>query len=748
MTTKMDNTVSVNEFDGHDLESSRGMEVDIRSLFMLLWRRKMMILGTILIGLSLAAIALSLVTPRYSAKALVLVETSNAQSYPKELEAIFGKAKYDTSVILNEIEIIRSRNLARKIVLEHNLLADPELNPKFKDFQGQRTARGSAFKNVNVSTLEMDAEGQNLIRDDLEIVVSKFLNNLVVRSVPGSHAIYVEYLSRFPDHAAFVSNAVVDGYVQQRLEDKFSATQKLAVWLDKRLTDLRAQVRNAEEAVVSYKNKHGILQGTRNIVSAEQLSDINQQLVDAKGQKAAAEATLQQIQHLSNNVSKIETIPEIFNSETIRRLKLLEGEQSARLSELSIRYGPKHPSIVKVTSELSSTRKQIRGEILQTSESLKKGLDLATARVEALEGGLKEASGENFEDADAMVGLRALQREADSTRLIFDTFLATYKRSDDQDELQDPEARVISYAVVPHKPSYPNTLLILSLSSAVSLFFGLALALLIEKLDNTYRSASQLEQAFGIPCYGLIPLVEGKLSQKAVANYVVSKPSSIITESVKTLRTVLKLRNKGEKTKVLTITSSFPGEGKTTLSIWMARLAAKSGEKVILIDGDLRRPNVHRSLGMSNDVSLVDYLTGQKELDETIKRDESTGLDVIMGASVPNSALDLVSSDKMHKLVEGLKQSYDLVIIDTLACLAVSDAHVLTTLSDFTLYAVGWDQTPREVVMSGIKQFADTREGQMAFVLSNVDVTLHSKYGYGDSVYYYGRHKEYYNSSS
>ena len=198
------------------------------------------------------------------------------------------------------------------------------------------------------------------------------------------------------------------------------------------------------------------------------------------------------------------------------------------------------------------------------------------------------------------------------------------------------------------------------------------------------------------------------------------------------------------ESKIITITSSFPGEGKTTLAVWLGRLAAKSGEKILVIDGDLRRPNVHRCVDMKNDISLVDYLTDQNELDEVIRKDDATGLHVILGSSVPNSALDLIGSDKMEKLVTSLRRVYDLVIIDTPACLAVSDASVMATYCDAMLYAISWDETPREVVTSGVRQFIDTGYKDVAFVMTNVDVKRHVQYAYGDSAYYYGRYQGYY----
>lgn len=229
-------------------------------------------------------------------------------------------------------------------------------------------------------------------------------------------------------------------------------------------------------------------------------------------------------------------------------------------------------------------------------------------------------------------------------------------------------------------------------------------------------------------------MIAANTKKPDTAAYAVRNPTSIVAEAVRALRQ--------KKPKVVTVTSSFPGEGKTTLSLWMARLAAKSGERVILVDTDLRRPNVHKSIGQSNEHSIVEYLTDKKPLEQIIHKDKLSGADMIYARSVPASALDLVGSAKMDALIERLREDYDLVILDTPACLAVSDARLMASISDQTLYAVSWNTTPREAVAAGVKQFTDMRYEPLAFVLTNVDVKKHVRYGYGDTVYYYGRYED------
>ncbi len=782
MTENMEHSQKTQSNRGSINLGGEEIEVDIRDLLLMLWRRKMVILSALLIGLSLATILITFMKPLYSARSLLLVENSPEQKLSQELGAFLGSARFDTSVLLSELEILKSRSMGRMVVERLGLMTDPEFNPRlnFKIKQADFSSKGVAdverqkpdfledlplpkvrtdtlfpkhsgkneapqFKDLSLYKSELDSLPPEVTNRVMADVTTTFLNNLVVRSIPGSFAIQVEFTSVDPYKAALITNTIADIYIEQRLERKFAATKKVTDWLDRRLTDLREQVRNAEAAVQNYKAQNNIVQGTRSVSSVEQLSALNAQLVQAKAKKAEAEARLSEITKIVDSDEKIETAADIVNSDLVRKLKFEIFDVEGRLSEASTRYGEKHPVILEITSELNDLRRTLRVEMKKVIKQIENEVVFSKASVDALQEGLNEVSGDLFDDSEAMIQLGELEREAESSRLILDKFLATHKRQDNQEQLQEAEARVISYAVVPREPSFPNKMLLLSLSAALSLFLGLALALLIEKLDNTFKSAGQLEAAGGYPCYAMIPELE-KMPQKDLVKYILSKPSSTVAESVRTLRMVLNLRSRDEKekVKVVTVTSSFPGEGKTTLSIWMARLAAKSGDKVIVIDCDLRRPNIHRSLGRGNDATLVEYLTGKKELDEVIQKDEQTGAHMIFARSVPNSALDLITSAKMKTLIKSLREVYDLVIIDSPACLAVSDARVLATYSDVTLYGVAWDRTPREVVTSGVKQFSDMGYNNLAFVLTNVDVRRHVRYGYGDTMYYYGRYKEYY----
>lgn len=723
--------------------------IDIRAIFLMLWRRKYVIFSMVLIGVSLAFIAVTSIEERYQARALVLVEGSaNKQQIPTELKLyIDNLRRIDSSLVLNEIEVIRSRSMAKKVIERLELITDPEFNTIYREslqkYAPELLDQPSSFKTLNVYQNEMDNVPSGLVDYQINNTVTTFLRNLDVRTIPGSFAIQIQFSSKNPAKSALIANTIADMYIEERLEQKFEAGRKLTEWLDTRLSELREQVRESELAAAQYQAEHNLTQGTRNMLSAEQVSQINSQLINAKAKRAEAEARLTQINNIIRGNGSLETSSDIVQVPFIRSLRSNEAALITRYKELSKRYGGKHPRIISITAELENVQTKIADEMQKVAAGMKNELAVASARVNALEDGLDELKGVRNQDNEKMIKLNELTREASANRLILENFMQTYKRSNEQEKLQEAEARVISYAAIPTKPSYPDKMLLLSLGMAISLFLGIFVAFLMEKLDNKFRSASQLEKFCGYPCFALIPAIKSK-NQQQLAQLVLDKPSSTLAEAIRTLRTVIGLRGKrdGKKPRVVTMTSSFPGEGKTTLSVWLARLAAKSGDRVILIDGDLRRPNVHKTLAKHNDKTLIEYLTGQAKLEEVVKQDDPSGLHVIYAKSVPNSALDLIDSEKMANLVEALKKEYDLVVIDSPACLAVSDSRILATYSDQTIYAVAWNRTPREVVMGGVKQFSDMGYDNMAFTLTNVDVKRHVRYGYGDTVYYYGNYQE------
>lgn len=691
------------------------MEIDLRGVLLLLWSRKVLILGCVLVGMAITALMLSFITPRYDAQTALIVNANDyAANVPKNLQFVSMDGKDTDTRVLNEIEILKSRNFAAHVIRDHNLFGALNMRNAASQTQPQK------FKNFSVPRGSLRQLPKTMTDDMMRGAISHFLGNLSVRNIAGSSVIYIGYTAPDPVQAATVANAVAHTYINRHRSSVLDTSLALNKWLEGRLKNLKSQMDTADQAVAKYKSDNHILAGQ---LTQKTLTEINQERLAAKIDKDRANAKLDQLKSGDNGS------PDILNAQRVTQLRGDEARIKVRIADLSTQYGPKHPVMIKNRSELSSVRAQINAEMQNAKNAVQSEYDQAVTRLQAAQSDFDAITHDAMSDQTALVGLQALEREADTTRAIYDAFLETYKRADTSEALQNPAVRILSYAVVPRAPSYPNRRLFLSLAMVVSLFTGIALALLLEKTNNTYRAATHLERDFDLPCFASIPALYTKRERDERGRYVLDKPVSLIAESMKTLKSVIGLTYKA-KPRVIAVTSSYPGEGKSLLSLWLARLAAKGSDKTILIDCDLRRPTVHTHITGDEDKTLVDYLTGRTDLHDIIQKDPETGLDVILSAQTPNTALDLISSNSMSVLISVLKETYDTIILDTPACLAVADARVLSTHADIMLYAVEWNTTPKEAVAAGIKHFKDIHYTSLAFVLNKINVAKHAMYGY------------------
>ncbi len=718
------------------------LDLDIRDLVMVLWRRRLFIVGVMLTAVIATFLFITLVPPLYAGKAQVMMEARGPVQ--SDVIAPSGPARVDLSLVNSEAEVIKSRVLAVKVIERLNLMNDPEFNPRLrgtaivsKIFRAEQK-EVSAFKSLSVYPRTQESLSGLGIDAARGPVIDQFLSRLRVRPVAGSQVIQLEFSARTPAKAALIANTLVDAYLDQRLDTKLVTAQKTSRWLDTRLAELRDQVRIADEQVEQYRSENSLIAGSRDDVTAQQLSELNSRLVLAKAQLSEAQAGLTEIEKWRKAPDVMEASPAMLNSRVMQDLKINEAVLQRSLSDLGSRYGAKHPAIIKARAELADVRARIAEETLTIAQGMKNEASLAAAQVASLEKQLSATETVRYGENKAGVDLRALMQEAESSRAILESFLESYKKTEQQELLHEADVRVLSYATLPNAPAFPNKPLFMSLALTGSLFFGVGLALLREKLDGTVHNGAMLESLCGYPAYGIVPQSAHKI-KGLVGDYALDHPESPLAESVRTLRMVMNLRANGKGPKVITLTSSLPEEGKTTLSVWLARMTAQSGERVLLIDCDMRRPQVHTALGRAMDHPLSDYLRGEGTLENSIHTDARTGLHVITAGSAQADALTLLSSVRMKEVIATLRASYDLIILDSPACLAVSDARVLACLSDLTLFAVAWEDTPRDIVRAGVKQFTELNV-PLAFALTRVDLKRHARYGYGDIVYYYGKY--------
>ena len=392
--------------------------------------------------------------------------------------------------------------------------------------------------------------------------------------------------------------------------------------------------------------------------------------------------------------------------------------------------------MVALQDEKKNLDIKVEEEVKRIIRNLSNEVSVARARMKSLEESMHEFQGTANTQGQASVKLRELERDAQANRTLYETFQSRFKASEDKGQIQTADARVIQKAAVPNEPSFPNRPMLMGVSLMGSAFLGLLIAFVLERMDNGFRTGAEVERTLRLANLSVVPMLP---REKHVADRIVQKPLSAFSESIRSLYSALQLSNVDRPPKVIVVTSSVPNEGKTSIAVSLGRLAAKSGQRVILIDGDLRHPSVGLQFSpRAPEAGLVEVLAGRRDLVHVLHRDPISPLEFVPVATPPANPADLLASQSMKRLVEVLRQHYDMIIIDAAPVLPISDTRLLVRLADKMVYVVKWDSTPREAVMSGVKMLRDVNADIAGVVLNQADMRRHALYGYGYTSYGYG----------
>ncbi len=725
-------------------------EVELRELLHTLWRRRSVVFGMVFFLTALATVIVFQLTPRYTGEAYVMIDPRKTQVV--DVEAVISGLSADIETIQSEVLVMRSRGLAEKVIERRNLRNDPEFNDSLRPvrsfarlFDPRSYLPKEWLAVLTGSALEDElTEDQRLDRERVR-VIDAFLERLEIEPAGRSRVIKVGFESESPRTAARVANTLAELYIVAQLDAKFEATKRATTWLNDRLFGLRQQLETSEQAVEEFRRKSGLVEGKGETLASQQIAELNTQLVLGTTARAEAEARLNQLEALLASGSGMETAVEVLRSLLVQRLREQEAEVERRAAALAAIYGNRHPRMISVRAERREIQSKINRELAKIAQGLRNEVDFTRARETALIANLERLKTEVTDLNAADIQLRALEREAEATRALFETFLVRSKETSTQESFERPDARIISRADVAETPSFPKKHLLVPLAFVGSIFAGIFVVFVLEQLDHGFRSLEQIERLTGVAPLGLIPVLK-RISKiaKTPESYILAKPASAFGESIRTLHTSLVLSDVDNPPKVIVFASALPKEGKTLVSLSFARLLAHVGQKVMVLDCDLRKPRAHEVFAAPAKPGRVEYLAGKASLEEVTHKDKESPAHLIpAGALAPNPS-DLLGSHQMERLLRRLANVYDLVVIDSSPVLAVADVRVLSRLVHKVVFLVRWADTRRDVAMSGLRQLIDAGGDVAGVMLSMVDVKQHSRYGYGGAGYYYGRISKYY----
>jgi capsular exopolysaccharide synthesis family protein len=553
-----------------------------------------------------------------------------------------------------------------------------------------------------------------------------------------SYVLSISYTCTRPHDAARIANGIAAAYVDVQLDEKLAATRRASEWLGEQVAQLRWRVLAAELAIEEFRAANGLVAADGAPLDSHQLAIITNALVDARAERSAKEARLHSLRKMRERGHGLQSAAEVLSSPLILNLRAREMELLREEAQLSREYGRHHPLILELRAEQDKLADRIEHEIDSVIANLENDVALARSREHAHAEHLREAKGQSAVTGQAEVQLRELEREAAASRSLYETLLIRLKETEQQQEIVQADARLISPAKMPNAPSSPSPKLFAMVGFTASLVFGSILALLVEQLDSTLRTARQVEDLLGVPSLGLVPKVPDAEAGTRLHRHMIDQPQSAYAEAVHALHTQVCLAGVDRPSPAaIIVTSALPGEGKTSLAASLAVFAVQLGHKTLLVDLDLRRPAVAGEFNAKPKADLLAVLAGTGRIEDAIVRDRGSGVSLLIGGHDHGNPITLLTSKRLQAVLRAARQAYDYVIIDTPPVLGLPDVKALSPVADAILFVVQWDRTKRDAAAAALKQLADVAADVSGVVLNQVDIKRHAACAYGDAAQYY-----------
>lgn len=709
----------------HDEAEMADDGIDWRRIWNTVCRRKWAILTLTFCASLLTVVVVYSMTPIYAATALIHIQPNQANVV--SIEEVYGVDTRRQDYYDTEVEILKSRPIAAKVVAE--LGAPPDIEP-------------SGIFRFNFDLLSLlpfespTPPGGDVVLDPLDADIDDYLDGLYIDLVRRTQLVEVSYISDDPRLAAAYANAHAAAYIVSIQETHTSATQSATSWMGQRVQELRLNLQDSESRLQAFREEEKLIDAEGfQALPTLQINDLSARLVDARRRLSATKIAYLQV--YGDNSGAIASVPAVLDNNSVQQFRTIQALAEQKVAELGKRYGPKHPKMIAAQSELAEATQNLENQQLDVAGGIRAEYLAAQADVAELESYLSRAKQQYQEITRKGSNLASLQREVETNRELFELFYNRMRETAETGDLESVNARIVEPAVVPKSAFKPKKKRAVAFAFFLSLLGGVGAAFLLEQLNNTIRNAADVEDNIGLPLLGMLPLLDVKSRKQAeLALFDDAQPG--YGEAIRTIRTGISLSSRGNPHKTILVTSSVGGEGKSTVAMNLA-LAFAQVERVLLLDADMRHPSVARILNLDQSRPGLSELLGQQAgIKDCITSAPDYNLDVLGTGQIPSNPLELLSSSTVPGLMKVLRNSYDRVIIDCPPILPVSDSAVLSTHADALVYVIKAESTSVPQVRNGLRQLQRYDARITGIVLNQLDAGKAVSFGDSGGNYRYG----------
>lgn len=736
----LDKPASIAPFPGHGARPPPGDQSARDSLagfLAAIRQRRGTLLATVILVPLCAWLTLTQISPLYTATGSLIYEPSGYKM--RELQSILREDPTTESMMSSQAEILQSLHIAQVVAQRGALFDDPEFNP------ARRPANWRSRLFVGLRDLlgmETDAPEEPPIygptlNAERNAVLGRVHEHLHATPVRFSHVVEVTFTAESPVVAAAAVNNAMDAYIKDQYAAKHRMVETATELLRRQKSDLASEVHRIEEAIAAYRDRHAMSQGMHAAIGIEQVTHLTEDLVNAQTEQATASARLDAARGNAGAAAQAAVAPSVVQLRA--QLEQLAGQMQAQHS----RFGSAHPDVQSLDRQYADGERALKAEIARVIAATDADQHAAAERVASLQHLLADAKSTEQSADKAQIGLNALERDLAAARGQLQAVLDRIQQTAQQAAIESSEAHEISQAVPPDRPTSPHTAPAMAAAFVASVFLGLVLIHALHLTDATLRSGEELRSLTGVPCLALIPEVGKRaLGHLRIQDYVARRPLTAFAEQVRSLRAGVSLNINHPQ--VIAITAARPAEGKSLLALALGRSAQLGGERVLVIECDVRQASFRYRLDGHDGPGLTDVLRGTAEWRDTLQDDPITGMKFIAAGKAGTDILGLFLSDEMRQLLAEAREQYDLVLLDTPPVEAMTESRIAAALADATLLCVRWRATPTKTLLRAMEILHDAHAKIIGTVMTRVDPRVHLRSGYADAGVYHRRYRAYF----